>query len=70
MSPKRAPPGGTPLVIGVAQIGANTYILQFALFCPCNTLNLGYKISSLNAYQIKMLPFASLSSLSLPFPFE
>jgi hypothetical protein len=31
----------------------------------CNTLNLGYKISSLNVYQIQVLPLVSLSRFSL-----
>jgi hypothetical protein len=32
-----------------------------------NTLNLGYKICSLNAYQIQVLPLVSLYSPSLSF---
>jgi hypothetical protein len=66
-SPQRAPPGGTPLVIGAAQIGANTYkmaIEKISFVLPLRNKikfkNIGK--TSMWSHQICYIFYASVTS--------
>jgi hypothetical protein len=49
---------------------ATNVVVRATFFGTCNTMNLGYKIFFLNAYQIQVLSLISLSSLSLSLSFD